>query len=108
MPSAFVSVCLGVLENKPETNEQIGKILNTFYKKTGWHPSATQVVAGAIPYTRYGFLKKWEMRRIASKFSGDVDTSRDYEYTDWPKLKEFTLGFVANRRDMPLIERKYS
>jgi menaquinone-dependent protoporphyrinogen oxidase len=26
---------------------------------------------------------------------GDTDTSRDYEYTDWKDLREFTARFAA-------------
>jgi menaquinone-dependent protoporphyrinogen oxidase len=33
------------------------------------------------------------MRRIAAKHHSDVDTSRDYEYTDWDDVKAFAREF---------------
>lgn len=35
------------------------------------------------------------MRRIVAKEGGDVDTSRDYEYTDWRAVERFAHGLVA-------------
>jgi menaquinone-dependent protoporphyrinogen oxidase len=52
-------------------------------------------VAGAVPFTRYGWFKKWVMRRISAKAGGGTDTSRDYEYTDWNDVRAFVNGFAA-------------
>jgi menaquinone-dependent protoporphyrinogen oxidase len=93
-PNAFVSVCLGVLESNPEVRKDLDRIKDQFRRETGWSPDETVVVAGAIPYTRYSLLKKWIMRSIARRAGGGTDTSRDYEYTDWAQLKEFTLRFT--------------
>jgi menaquinone-dependent protoporphyrinogen oxidase len=65
-PTAFVSVCLGVLEHDPHVDAQLAVMANRFFVKTGWRPAAVQVVAGALPYTRYNWLKRWVMRRIAA------------------------------------------
>ena len=101
LPSAFISVCLGVLENRIEANRKIAEIRQQFLHKSGWHPALMHDVAGAIPYTRYGILKKWVMKRIAHKFSSDTDTSRDHEYTDWGDLEEFTRFFIAKNLLLP-------
>lgn len=92
--TAFISVCLGVLERKPEVDADEERILKRFLRKCGWHPTVTKIVAGAIPYTRYNFLKKFVMKRIAQRTNGGTDTSRDYEYTDWVALQEFTKDFL--------------
>lgn len=62
----------------------------------------TKAVAGALLYTRYGWLKRWIMRRIVRKAGGDVDTTRDYEYTDWIALRELARRFAARlaRREL--------
>jgi menaquinone-dependent protoporphyrinogen oxidase len=93
-PNAFVSVCLGVLEDKPAVRRDLDRIKEQFRRETGWSPDETFLVAGAIPYTRYSLLKKWIMRSIARRAGGGTDTSQDYEYTDWVALKEFTLRFT--------------
>lgn len=55
-----------------------------------------EVFAGAIKYTQYNWLVKWMMKRIARKEGGSVDTSRDYEYTDWTQLAAYAQR-LANK-----------
>ncbi len=55
----------------------------------------TLPVAGALRYSQYGLLKRVVMRRIAGKESGDTDTSRDYEYTNWDDVAMFARQFSA-------------
>lgn len=95
LPTAFLSVCLAILEKRPEPREEIEKIMQRFFSRTGWHPAMTRLVAGAIRYTQYRWLKKWMMKRIVAKAGGGTDTTRDYEYTDWDDLREFAGEFVA-------------
>ena len=92
-PTAFVSVCLGVLERNPRTDAVLADIIKRFYAETGWRPETTKIVAGALLYRQYNWLTRWVMRRIVAKAHGDVDTSRDYEYTDWRDLESFGRDF---------------
>jgi menaquinone-dependent protoporphyrinogen oxidase len=94
-PTAFVSVCLGVLEHKPGTDAELAQIRERFFSACGWRPQTVKVVAGALPYTRYGWLKKRLMRRLVSRTTGDLDTSRDYDYTNWDDLAAFGRTFAA-------------
>jgi menaquinone-dependent protoporphyrinogen oxidase len=95
-PTAFVSVCLGVLQHDPKVDRDLQGILDRFVAATGWRPASTKVVAGALPYTQYSWLKRLLMKRIVAKAGGDTDTTRDYEYTDWPDLQQFTVDFASN------------
>lgn len=88
-PTAFVAVCLGVLQRDPAVQEEVTAIVNRFLLETGWRPAITKVVAGALLYSRYGLIKRWVMKRIAAQAGGDTDTSRDYEYTDWNDVRAF-------------------
>ena len=92
--TAFVSVCLGVLENNPETDRELQAIRERFLAETGWRPTVIKVVAGALPYSKYNWLKRWLMKRIVRKAGGDIDTSRDYEYTDWDDVRQFGAAFA--------------
>ncbi len=92
--NAFVSVCLGVLQHDPAVDRELGSIMDRFFAEAGWHPGTVKVVAGALPYTKYNWIKRWMMRRIVSKAHGDTDTSRDYEYTDWADLERFAQDFL--------------
>jgi menaquinone-dependent protoporphyrinogen oxidase len=92
-PTAFVSICLGVLQRDPQVDQTLKTILHGFLHDTGWQPTATKIVAGALLYTRYSWIIRWVMTRIASKAGGDTDTTRDYEYTDWTDLGAFAQQF---------------
>ena len=93
-PAAFVSVCLGVLQHDDaKVQHDLQAIVDQFVASTGWRPSVVKFVAGALPYTQYGWLQRLVMKRIVAKAGGDTDTSRDYEYTDWNDLRHFADEF---------------
>jgi menaquinone-dependent protoporphyrinogen oxidase len=94
MPTAFISVCLGVLQPDPAVQKEVHATIDRFLASTGWRPTAIKSVAGAVLYTQYGWLKRRMMRRIVAKAGGDTDTSRDYEYTDWADLDRFADQFA--------------
>ena len=92
-PAAFVSVCLGVLQRDPKVQQDLQAILDRFVATTGWRPTVVKFVAGALPYTRYGWVQRLVMKRIVAKAGGDTDTHRDYEYTDWNDRRHFATDF---------------
>ena len=94
MPSAFVSVSLGQLQDDPKVQQESQAIRERFLEKTGWNPTATLPVAGALAYSRYNIVKRLMMKRIAAQAGGDTDTARDYEYTDWKALARFARKFA--------------
>lgn len=93
LPTAFLSVSLGVLQNDPKVRADLDGIVHRFIDPLGWQPTIVKPVAGALLYTKYNFLMRWIMKRIASKAGGDTDTSRDYDYTDWADLEAFARAF---------------
>jgi menaquinone-dependent protoporphyrinogen oxidase len=92
-PTAFVSVCLGVLQNEPKVQQELETIRERFFTSTGWRPMVTETVAGALLYTKYNWIKRWVMKRIVRKAGGDVDTTRNYEYTNWSDVRAFAHRF---------------
>jgi menaquinone-dependent protoporphyrinogen oxidase len=97
VPSAFVSVCLGILERRPEAQTEVRAIMNRFLQASGWQPTITKTVAGALLYTQYDWLTRCFMKRIVAKAGGDTDTTRDYEYTDWDDLRRFAQDFARKQ-----------
>ena len=95
MPTAFMPVCLAILEKRPEARAELDRIVARFFRQCGWRPTVTKPMAGALKYTKYPWLKRWMMKRIVAKAGGDTDTTRDYEYTDWNELRAFAGEFVA-------------
>jgi menaquinone-dependent protoporphyrinogen oxidase len=92
-PTAFISVCLGVLQHSPDVDRALRAIEDHFLEETGWQPKVIKPVAGALRYTQYNWFLRQIMKRIVRKAGGDTDTSRDYEYTNWRDLSAFTTGF---------------
>jgi menaquinone-dependent protoporphyrinogen oxidase len=94
VPSAFLSVGLAVASRTSDGRAQTMPIVERFLARTGWRPQRVELVAGALPYSKYNPLVRFIMRRIAKAEGGDTDTSHDYEYTDWDALERFVVGFV--------------
>lgn len=94
IPTLFFSVGLALLSKVSDGRAQTMEIVDKFIARTGWRPRRIELVAGALPYTRYNFLIRFLMRRISGKEGGETDTSRDYEYTDFDAVDRFAAGFV--------------
>jgi menaquinone-dependent protoporphyrinogen oxidase len=99
VPSAFFSVSLsaGGSGAKPQAAR---RYLERFLRQAGWHPHLTATFAGALPFSRYGRLKRSLMVVFVGLAGGDTDTSRDYEYTDWGAVERFAQTF-ARRLEQP-------
>ena len=58
-------------------------------------PDVVGMFAGALVYTKYGWLKRTVMRRIAAGQGADTDTKIDHEYTDWDAVEHFAADAAA-------------
>jgi menaquinone-dependent protoporphyrinogen oxidase len=94
IPSAFFSVGLATASRTTDGRAETQACVDTFVEKTAWHPRRVELIAGALPYTKYGFFIRWIMRRIAASRGGDTDTTHDYEYTDWDGVDRFATELV--------------
>lgn len=95
IPTLFLSVSLSEAsaedakaspERRAEAQADVKRMIDRFLAETGWHPSHIAAVGGALMYSRYNFLIRLVMKLIAKKTGAPVDTTRDYEFTDWTKL----------------------
>jgi menaquinone-dependent protoporphyrinogen oxidase len=95
---AFVSVTLSEagaedvrapIERRQQAAADVQKMIAVFIEETGWRPTRTLAVAGALAYSHYNMFIRFVMKRIARKQGAPTDTSRDYEFTDWPVLDRF-------------------
>ena len=96
--AAFVSVTLseaGAQDPRKSAGERQAaaadaqRMIDVFVEETGWRPEHAMPVAGALAYSKYNILVRFLMKRIARKAGAPTDTSRDYEFTDWPALDRF-------------------
>ena len=94
-PTAFFQLSLSSAVDDEERRAEAAGYVEEFLEETGWNPDRVGVFGGALRYSKYGFLKRLMMKRIAKEATGDTDTSRDYEYTDWDEVEAFTDDFAA-------------
>jgi len=105
IPTAFVSVTLSeagaeMADKDPAEHAKfasdVDQMFEKFFRDTEWRPTVAKPVAGALLYTRYNFLVRLIMKRIADIAGADTDTSRDYDYTDWIGLDHFAAEFAES------------
>ena len=106
MPSAFLSVSLSEAaveddeaswENRAKAAVDVRAMIDEFLDKTGWIPSKIKAVAGALMYTKYNFLVRLVMKRIARQAGESTDIYHDHVYTDWAALDMFVDDLTAMR-----------
>jgi menaquinone-dependent protoporphyrinogen oxidase len=98
-PSAFFSVSLSAASRNPDELEAVKRLARSFPTPLAWRPGMIVCFAGRLAYTKYGFLKRFLMKRIARKEGASTDTSRDHEFTKWSDVEQFAADMAL------LIER---
>lgn len=106
-PTAFLSVSLSAAHHDEKAIASTTKCIDRFLDETGWRPTMTAPVAGALMYTKYNFIVKMMMRKIAKKEGGPTDTSCDHVLTDWVALDRF-LGDFLDHHVAPLGDFIYA
>ena len=101
IPVAFFSVSLTAARQDEAGRAGSARMMREFLARTGLEPVRSGCFAGALRYSRYGFLKRLVMRRIARKEGGGTDLSRDFEYTDWQAVRRFVLEFARSFAGSP-------
>ena len=90
MPVALFQVSLTSSKHDDESDHEANQMVGELLSETGLDPDLVGLFAGALAYTRYGWLKRHLVRRIAASRGQDTDMSVDHEYTDWEAVEEFT------------------
>lgn len=94
-PTAFFQLSMSSAVTDETRRAQAATYVDEFLEQTDWYPDRIGLFGGALRYSKYGFLKRLMMKRIAKEATGDTDTSRDYEYTDWHEVEAFAADFAA-------------
>lgn len=95
LPDAFFSVSLTAVYPQPAQHAQLESHVTRFFEDTEWHPTMVASFAGALAYTRYGFLKRRVMQRIARQVGAPTDPTHDVEFTNWIDVVRFADEFAA-------------
>ncbi|MFC7202138.1 flavodoxin domain-containing protein [Haloferax namakaokahaiae] len=95
-PNGFFQVSLSAADPDDEDGQtETVTYIHEFVEKTGWEPDQIGVFGGALRYSKYGFITRYVMKRIARNNLGITDTSRDHEFTDWDEVETFALDFAV-------------
>lgn len=93
-PSGFFSVSLSIVSRRSEERDAAQLIAEAFPLRLGWNPGVIVSFAGALMFSRYGFLRRAAMKRIAAKELGVVDPTHDTVFTDWATVDQFAAEFI--------------
>lgn len=106
-PAGFFSVSLNAADKRPQARLDDDRLLREFLTESGLRPSFVASFGGKLAYTKYGWFKRWMMKRISASAGGPVDTSRDHEMTDWDQVRRFAQAFASeDRRSEFATERR--
>lgn len=97
VPSAFVSVSLTAALPEEAYQDEASAYVEQLLDATGWRPSHTLRLAGALKYARYDFFKRLLLGLLERSLGPDVVRGEDAEFTDWEALDAFVDGFVSER-----------
>tara|TARA_B100000530_G_scaffold172354_1_gene108826 strand:- start:12 stop:539 length:528 start_codon:yes stop_codon:yes gene_type:complete len=88
--TAFFSV--NVVARKPDKNTaETNPYIKKFLSQTKWTPKKQAVFAGKVDYPNYRIFDKYIIRFIMFITKGPTDITQSYEFTDWSKIKQFSV-----------------
>jgi menaquinone-dependent protoporphyrinogen oxidase len=96
IPTAFVSVSFSAAGDNPSDLAGLRACVERLKRDTAWHPSAVHHAAGAMLFSVYSFFTKLVIKSIARKRGKVVNTSEDYDLTDYAALEAFIDALAAN------------
>lgn len=95
MPMALFQVCMASADHDDEHDHIANKYLADLLHETGIDPDVVGMFAGALAYTRYGWITKRVVRSIEKREGRSTDMTKDVEYTDWDAVDHFADDVVA-------------
>ena len=93
-PTLFLSVSLSAAfsEGMAEAQSYIDK----FLASTGWKPTQSLPVAGALRYAEYDYFKEQIIEYVVLKGRKMEGPGFDHEFTDWESLRKGIDTFVKS------------
>ena len=91
-PTLFLSVSLSAAF--PEGMLEAQSYVDAFFVSTGWKPSQSLLVAGALRYSEYDYFKEQIIEYVVLKGRKVEGPKGDYEFTDWETLSRAVDSFA--------------
>lgn len=104
-PAAFLSISMAAATAEDEAAPSIDREkarrtveawMDRFLVETGWVPTLTKTVAGALTYPRYSVIVRLMLKPITNGATGATASVRQRVYTDWDALDRFVDQFVGS------------
>ncbi len=95
VPSALFQVSLTSADHDDHSVAEAKRMARELGDAANLSPAVVGLFAGALPFSRYGRLKRLLMRQISAARGGETDTTQDYEYTDWRAVEQFAADVEA-------------
>jgi menaquinone-dependent protoporphyrinogen oxidase len=92
-PNGFFQVSMASAVKSEWGREGVQMFVDQLTEETGWEPDRIGRFAGAIKYPRYGRFLRLGFLAYSALSTGDTDTAREYEYTDWDEVERFAVEF---------------
>ena len=102
-PSAFFSVSMSEASKNPRDVAAARALAQGFVDHAHWRPDFVVSLAGALRYSKYGWLTRLVMKHISRREGGPTDTSRDYEFTDWAAVDRLAEQLAARIHAAPPV-----
>jgi menaquinone-dependent protoporphyrinogen oxidase len=91
-PTLFLSVSLSAAF--PEGMREAQRYVDAFLVSTGWTPTQSLLVAGALRYAEYDYFKEQIIEHVVLKGRKAEGPKGDHEFTDWAALFSVVDTFV--------------
>ena len=93
VPCAFISVSMAAANHRSGDLERARRYVERIQRMTGWHPRHVCHAAGARLYAQHNWLGLLVLGLVDSHRD---DATRDHEFTDWGKLRQFVTDWLAH------------
>lgn len=94
--TAFFSVSMSASSPKPRGQVVAQGYIDNFLMQTRWTPDLHKSISGALVFSQYGPIKTLLMKLITRMVRGEVDATRDQEFTDWEDVSRFSQAFMEH------------
>jgi menaquinone-dependent protoporphyrinogen oxidase len=91
-PTLFLSVSLSAAF--PDGMLEAQSYVDAFLVSTGWKPTQSLLVAGALRYDEYDYFKAQIIEHVVLKCREVAGAKGDYEFTDWGSLSRAVESFA--------------
>jgi menaquinone-dependent protoporphyrinogen oxidase len=97
-PTLFLSVSLSAAFD--DSRDEAQSYVDAFLSDTGWNPTQTHLVAGALLHSQYDYFEEQIVEHVVLKGREIAWSEGDQELTDWGDLDQTVEAFLQSvRRD---------